>query len=122
MEYLDVFTKYGEPTGESIDRNIVHEKGMFHRSIHVWIVNSKGELLVQRRDSSKKTYPNMLDTSFAGHVSSNEGLIEAVIREGKEELGLEIDLECLNYLFAIKSEIKVRENYYENEINDVYLY
>ena len=122
MEYLDVFTKYGEPTGESIDRKIVHEKGMFHRSIHVWIVNSKGELLVQRRDSSKKTYPNMLDTSFAGHVSSNEGLIEAVIREGKEELGLEIDLECLNYLFAIKSEIKVRENYYENEINDVYLY
>ena len=122
MEYLDVFTKYGEPTGESIDRNIVHEKGMFHKSIHVWIVNSKGELLVQRRDSSKKTYPNMLDTSFAGHVSSNEGLIEAVIREGKEELGLEIDLECLNYLFAIKSEIKVRENYYENEINDVYLY
>ena len=64
----------------------------------------------------------MFDTSFAGHVSSNEGLIEAVIREGKEELGLEIDLECLNYLFAIKSEIKVRENYYENEINDVYLY
>ena len=122
MEYLDVFTKYGEPTGESIDRNIVHEKGMFHKSIHVWIVNSKGERLVQRRDSSKKTYPNMLDTSFAGHVSSNEGLIEAVIREGKEELGLEIDLECLNYLFAIKSEIKVRENYYENEINDVYLY
>lgn len=122
MEYLDVFTKYGEPTGESIDRNIVHEKGMFHKSIHVWIVNSKGELLVQRRDSSKKTYPNMLDTSFAGHVSSNEGLIEAVIREGKEELGLEIDLECLNYLFAIKSEIKVRENYYENEINEVYLY
>ena len=122
MEYLDVFTKYGEPTGESVERDIVHKEGMFHKSIHVWILNSKGELLVQRRDSSKKNYPNMLDTSFAGHVSSKEGLLEAIIREGKEELGLDIDIECLNYLFAIKSEKKIRENYYENEINDVYLY
>ena len=54
MEYLDVFTKYGEPTGESVERDIVHKEGMFHKSIHVWILNSKGELLVQRRDSSKK--------------------------------------------------------------------
>ena len=122
MEYLDVFTKYGEPTGESVERDIVHKEGMFHKSIHVWILNSKGELLVQRRDSSKKTYPNMLDTSFAGHVSSKEGLLETIIREGKEELGLDIDIECLNYLFAIKSEKKIGENYYENEINDVYLY
>ena len=122
MEYLDVFTKYGEPSGESIDRNIVHKEGMFHKSIHVWIVNSKRELLVQRRNSNKKTYPNMLDTSFAGHVSSGESLIEAVLREGKEELGLDIDLNSLNYLFAVKSEKVVRENYYENEINDVYLY
>lgn len=122
MEYLDIFSKFGEPTGETIDRNIAHEKGMFHKSIHVWIVNSKGELLVQRRNANKKTYPNMLDTSFAGHVSSGESLTEAILREGKEELGLEIDLNCLNYLFAIKSEKQVRENYYENEINDVYLY
>ena len=122
MEYLDIFSKYGEPTGKSIDRNIAHEKGMFHKAIHVWIVNNKGELLIQRRNANKKTYPNMLDTSFAGHVSSGESLTEAILREGKEELGLEIDLNCLNYLFSIKSEKQVRENYYENEINDVYLY
>lgn len=122
MEYLDIFTKYGESTGEAIDRNIAHEKGMFHKSIHVWIVNSKGELLVQRRNSNKKTYPNMLDTSFAGHVSSGESLTQAILREGEEELGLKIDLNCITYLFAIKSEKQVKENYYENEINDVYLY
>ncbi len=122
MEYLDIFSKFGETTGESVDRNIAHEKGMFHKSIHVWIINSKGELLVQRRNANKKTYPNMLDTSFAGHVASGESLTEAILREGEEELGLKIDLDYLNYLFAIKSEKKIRENYYENEINDVYLY
>ena len=76
MEYLDVFTKFGEPTGESIDRNIAHENGMFHKSIHVWIVNSKGELLVQRRNSNKKTYPNMLDTSFAFYIPVYENMPE----------------------------------------------
>ena len=123
MEFLDVFNKLGESTGESIERNIVHNKGLFHKSIHVWIVNDKGELLVQRKNSNKKTYPNMLDTSFAGHVSSGEKLIDAVLREGKEELGLDIETQNLKYLFSCVSEKEIIKNeYFENEINDVYLY
>lgn len=123
MEYVDVYTRLGEKTGEKIEKAKAHELGLYHKAVHVWIVNEKGELLVQRRNSNKKVFPNMLDISFAGHVSSGETSIEALCREGKEEIGIDIDLDCLSYLFSYRKEfIIIPDKYFENEIDDVYLY
>lgn len=122
MEFVDSYNEVGEKTGKSVSKLEAHEKGIFHKSVHVWIVNKKGEILIQRRSKNKETFPNMLDVSFAGHIRSGESSIEAVKREAKEELGLEIDLERLEYLFTYKKEEKIKDSYFENEFNDVFLY
>lgn len=123
MELVDIYDCFGEKTGEKVSKLKAHEEGLFHKAVHVWIINKKGEVLVQRRNSNKETFPNMLDISFAGHIQSEETNIEAIKREGKEELGLDIELEKLKYLFTYKKEWVIKENsYFENEFDDVFLY
>lgn len=50
MEFFDVIDEQGNKTGEIIERNEAHEKGVCHRVIQVWVINSKNELLIQKKN------------------------------------------------------------------------
>ena len=39
MEYVDVYNKFGEKTGEVVPKLRAHELGLYHKAVHVWIVN-----------------------------------------------------------------------------------
>ena len=122
MEYLDILDENGNKTGEKKLRSDVHSKGYWHKGIHIWIINSKKELLVQRRSANKDVYPNKLYISVAGHPVSGEDEIESIKREFKEEIGIEINKNKLEYLFTFAQ--KVVENdgkFLDNQFYDVYL-
>ncbi|MCH5271044.1 MAG: NUDIX domain-containing protein [Lachnospiraceae bacterium] len=119
-ELIEIYNEYGEKTGQLVERGIVHQKGLLHKAVCVWIMNSKHELLVQRR-SPKVAFPNMLDISFSGHITAGESSIEAIKREGQEELGLIINPQNLLYLFTCREFGSLHE-YIENEIDEVFLY
>lgn len=95
MEYLDILDENGNKTGESKPRKEVHSKGYWHKGVHIWIINSKKELLVQRRSANKDVYPNKLYISVAGHPISGEEEIESIKREFKEEIGIDLDTKKL---------------------------
>ena len=88
MEYIDIFDENNHPTGIVKEKKQAHEDGDFNRTAHIWIINNKKELLLQKRSSSKKTHPNCWDISGAGHIRAGETVIEGAIRELKEELGV----------------------------------
>lgn len=48
-ELLDVLDEQGNPTGEIKSRRGIQKSGEWHKAAHVWIINSKGELLITRR-------------------------------------------------------------------------
>lgn len=125
MEMIDILDESGKETGEIESREIVHNKGLWHKTVHVWIQNQKGEILFQKRSLKKETHPGLWDISCAGHVSAKENCLNAAKREAREELGINLYTEKLKFLFKIrhrwilnykKSIIK------ENEISYVYLY
>ena len=120
MEYIDIYDDLGQKCGKFEERDRVHRKALIHRGICVWIMNSNREILLQTR-SSHVMFPNMLDISFAGHIQSGETSLEAVCREGREELGIQIETEKLRYLFTCR-EYGGTDGYFENEIDDVFLY
>ncbi len=103
MEYIDIFDENNEPTGKVKEKNQAHEDGNFHRTAHVWIINDKNELLLQKRSASKKSDPNCWDISGAGHIRAGESVIDGAIRELKEELGVEAKEKDLQYIATIKS-------------------
>ena len=63
----------------------------------------------------------MLDISFSGHIQAGETPLEAAIREGQEELGINLDIDKLQYLYSCR-EYGGIDGYFENEIDDVFLY
>jgi len=122
MEYFDVLTEKGELTGQSASRDEVHAKGLWHRSVHVWILNSAEELLIQKRSKIKESYPSMCDISAAGHVSAGESVEEAVMKESSEELGIEVDVKDLIKIGeVIQCAVLKNGTYINNEFNDIFL-
>ena len=63
----------------------------------------------------------MMDISFSGHIRNGEKVLEAAVREGKEELGINLEINKLQYLFTCREFLEV-DGYFENEIDDVFLY
>lgn len=122
MEYLDVLDKNGNKIGEKKTRKEIHSKGYWHKGVHVWIINSNKELLVQRRSENKDVYPNKLYVSVAGHPVSGEDEIDAIKREFKEEIGIELDTRILKYLFTFSQEtVENNGKFLDNQVYDVYL-
>ena len=120
MELLDVLDENGNKTGEVEERSEIYRQGLWHRSTHIWIINDNKELLVQKRNPEKKTFPNMWAISVAGHVDSGETSLDTSIRELKEELNLDVDKSELEYLFTIKRETPYNGSYLR-VFDDVYL-
>lgn len=61
-----------------------------HRAFSVFLFNSKGELLLQQRALTKKTWPGVWSNSACGHVMLHESLEAAARRRLKHELGLTV--------------------------------
>ena len=120
MELIDIYDNLGQKSGKSEEKGKAHRKALLHRGVCVWIMNSKREILLQTR-SSRVMFPDMLDISFSGHIQAGETPLEAVKREGCEELGINIDASKLQYLFSCR-EYGGIDGYFENEIDDVFLY
>jgi len=122
MEYFDVLDENGNKTGDIIERKEAHRLGICHRGIHVWVMNFKNELLLQKRSKDKDIGPNLWYVSLAGHISSKESNEETIKREFFEELGLKVHFSNIKYLYTFH-EINTYENgtIIDNEFDDVYL-
>ena len=103
-EYFDIVDKNGNLTGKKKLRSLVHRGGDLHKAVHVWILNSENELLIQKRSESKDTYPGHWTFSVGGHVSSGKTSKETVVRETKEELGVEISSDDIDHIFSLTNE------------------
>jgi isopentenyldiphosphate isomerase len=90
-EILDVIDMDDKVIGQAT-RGEIHEKGLFHRAVHIFLFNSVGAMYIQRRSKRKDRYPLKLDSSAAGHVDSGETYEEAARRELQEELSIMADL------------------------------
>jgi len=83
MEYLDIYDETGTHLGKE-ERKIVHQKGLWHKTIHCWLYDNKGNIYFQIRKDENKLY-----TTSSGHVTAGETIEEAFDREVKEEIGID---------------------------------
>ena len=101
IEYWDIYDENRNKTGRIHRRGDEMQSGDYHLVIHVCIFNSKNELLIQRRHPDKIGWPGIWDISAAGSALQGEDSRMAAIREVKEELGIEINLDGLRPHFTI---------------------
>lgn len=123
LALIDVLDEKGNPTGKSKTKAEIHEHGLWHNSSHIWIYNSNGEIMLQLRAKDKYSYPGLWDISVAGHTDSGETPIESAVREMKEEIGLDVTPEQLEFGGKRKFSQPIENtDWYENEFGYIYFY
>jgi isopentenyl-diphosphate delta-isomerase type 1 len=85
-ELFDVVDAGDRVIGQAA-RGVVHARGLRHRAVHVFVVNSAGKVFLHQRSRTKDTFPGLWNSSCAGHVGAGQDYDETVERELEEELG-----------------------------------
>lgn len=76
--------------GNKVTREEADEKKLEHVIVYLLIKDKQGNVVLQKRASSKKDYPNMLSISASGAVKHLESIEKAAVREAWEELGIRV--------------------------------
>ena len=87
MELIRVVDEDGNDTDIVLEREDVHDLSKLHNEVTIYIINKKGEVLLQKRSANRRFCPNMLGV-IAGHVGYLEDPLSCARREVKEEVGL----------------------------------
>ncbi len=112
IEFFNIVDINGNAIGKASRDDCHSGSKLLHPVIHIHIFNSKKELLLQKRKFNKDIQPGKWDTSVGGHIQAGESLENALIREAKEETGIDINL---NKIIPLKKYI------YESEIEKEYI-
>ena len=104
----------GNAIGTAAKLSAHNSETKLHRAFSVFIFNRRGELLLQQRALSKKTWPGVWSNSCCGHVMLHEPTAKAAARRLKFELGLSgIDLTMALPDFRYRAE---KDGVVENEL------
>jgi len=83
MEYRDLYNEQKILTGEIIEKNGIVPHGRYYITVVVFIENSKGEILLQKRSVEKGGQW----ATTGGHPKSGETSVQGICTEIQEELG-----------------------------------
>lgn len=112
-EILEIVDEDGNPIGTATRGECHSDKNLAHRAVHVLVLNSRGDVFLQKRSRNKKIQPGKWDSSAGGHTCPGEDWETAARRELEEELGLEVaQLELLkDYVWRSDVETEVVRAY-----------
>jgi 16S rRNA (adenine1518-N6/adenine1519-N6)-dimethyltransferase len=86
-QYISIADKNDNEIGQATKLEAI-QKGLIRRVARIFIVNSKGKILLTKRTDNRLLLPGAWDQSSAGHVDPGETYEQAAYRELKEELGI----------------------------------
>ncbi len=104
MEYWDIYDKNKQKTGRTMKRNDWCLKDdEYHLTVLGVVVRPDGRFLITQRVMTKSWAPGWWEVSGGAAMAGEESL-EAVIREVKEETGLDVSAAEGGYMFTYHRE------------------
>jgi isopentenyldiphosphate isomerase len=116
-EMIKIYDENNIYTNKNLMKSVAHRDGLWHRTAHICIYNSGGQILLQKRAARKELLPDMWDVSVAGHIGCDDSEIGAAVREISEEIGVEINESDLDFYNMYKF-----SGTYNNLINNEFFY
>lgn len=109
--------EFDQPIG-TMEKMEAHVKAALHRAISVFIFNSKGEWLLQRRAIEKYHSRGLWTNTSCTHPAPGETSLEAAHRRLHEEMGLKVEL---REVFSFKYIQELENNLTEHEYDHVFV-
>lgn len=69
-----------------------HRKALLHRAFSIFILNDRGEMLLQQRADNKYHSPGLWTNACCSHPAPGEDVYTAAVRRLKEELGFTAEI------------------------------
>lgn len=91
-----------------------------NRDAGLFILNPKNQILLGKRSSNKKLYPNRWATAVAGTVEEGETYEACIVREAQEEIGLIGIKPIFMYKYFKQKEIMRMSGVFKVEVDDNY--
>jgi isopentenyl-diphosphate delta-isomerase len=99
--------------GEKLQTHLI---GALHRAFSAYIFNSAGQLLLQKRSSTKYHSQGLWSNTCCGHPRPGESIKEASRRRLREEMGFDCELK---EVFEFIYHVKLNNGLYEHEYDHV---
>lgn len=117
MELVELFDNKRRPLDKVIER--YSERGNeYTQVVHSWIRNSNGEFLMQKRSMNKKFFPGKWSVTGGG-ADVGETTLDALIRETKEEIGVELTPDDVELMLSLKRRYAFVDVYMANKDIDI---
>ncbi|HPF90929.1 MAG: isopentenyl-diphosphate Delta-isomerase [Flavobacteriales bacterium] len=115
IEQVVLVDEAGREIGH-MEKLAAHRSGLLHRAFSVFIFNTKGELLLQRRADGKYHSPGLWTNTCCGHPRPGERTVQAAGRRLMEEMGISC---ALLEVFDFRYDAALEGGMHENELDHV---
>ena len=117
MEYIQLFDENKNMLNEGIERSRKENipEGKYFMIILLFIENDNHEFLIQK---TSKERDNVFATT-GGHVSLGDNNIKTVIKEAKEELGIDLKEDEIEFVYSKKHHIAYCDTFYVHKNIDI---
>ena len=102
----------------TMEKMEAHRLGLLHRAVSVFLFNSRGELMLQRRAATKYHSAGLWTNTCCSHPYPEEQATDAARRRLMEEMGIEADLE-FSHTFIYKTDLE--GGLIEHELDHVFI-
>lgn len=97
------------------EKMTVHRSGQLHRAFSIFVLNGKGEILLQQRALDKYHSGGLWTNTCCSHPRPGEELIAAAHRRLQEEMGFDCELkELFSFIYYAKLEGGLIEHEYDH--------
>lgn len=111
MELRDIYDENRNLIKSAQDRDIPLNDGEYIVAVGIWVVNNENKLLMTKRAPEKSFASNKWENT-SGHVQAGEDSISAIIRELKEETGIDVTEDEIEFIGSAKVSPYFGDNYF----------
>ena len=98
-----------------------HQKAVLHRAFSVFILNAKGELMLQQRAKHKYHSPALWTNTCCSHQRQGETNVQAGMRRLQEEMGFTTDLkEIISFIYKAPFDNGLTEHEFDHVLIGYY--
>lgn len=119
VDYVVLVNKKDQEIG-TMEKMEAHQKGLLHRAFSVFILNSKGEMLIHRRALGKYHSPGLWTNTCCSHPRPNETVLDAANRRLDEEMGMGESLsEVVSFVYHHKFDNGLVEHEFDHILTGI---